>query len=144
MNSDPETRITLSFLHFNVHQPSLAKNNCKSYVKIYDGNSTKATQIGRKYGYCGKRAPPTLMMSSTGNSIFIVFRKEANSRFYATFKGKIVINPLMTNGSGGRCHPSNRPFFSFLWEWEECLFFCKKKLAVESSLGQSVHKHWKN
>ena len=102
MNSDPETRITLNFLHFDLRQSFPGTNNCYSYVKIYDGNSTEATQIGRRYGYCRKRAPPTLTMASTGNSLLIVFifdRGEANSGFFATFKGKIVINPLMPKRS---------------------------------------------
>ena len=92
MNSDPESRITLNFLHFNLHQ---ANNQCFDYVKIYDGNSTKATQIGRKDGYCGKRAPPTLTMASAGNSLLVLFvfdRRQTNLEFNATYRGKIVIN----------------------------------------------------
>ena len=91
MNSDPSTRIILHFLHFDLFwHPS-----CKyASVKIYDGNSTKDTQIGREYGYCGKRAPPTLTIASTGNSVLIVFVSDgivAASGFNATYRGSTVL-----------------------------------------------------
>ena len=97
MNSDPATRITLSFLRFDLHQFSWT-SMCYDYVKIYDGNSTKATQIGRTHGYCGKRAPPTLTIASTRNSLLIVFVSWrwrwswwlTNSGFHATYRGRIA------------------------------------------------------
>ena len=88
MNSDPATRIVLDFLHFDLE----SRNSCDyDSVKIYDGNSTKASQIGRTYGYCGKRAPPTLTIASTGNSLLIVFvssRWNTKSGFNATYRGR--------------------------------------------------------
>ena len=87
MNSDPEARITINFLHFDLHQ-------CDDSVKIYDGNSTKATQIGRTDGYCGKRAPPSLTIRSTRNSLLIVFYSNSYRRatgFNATYRGRIVL-----------------------------------------------------
>ena len=93
MNSDPATRITLSFLRFDLYQ-SLWTSWCYDYVKIYDGNSIKATQIGRTHGYCGKRAPPTLTIASTQNSLLIVFASrswtDTKSGFNATYRGRIA------------------------------------------------------
>ena len=94
MNSDPATRITLNFLHFDLDHYQNQWNEtirCNDFVKIYDGNSTKATQIGRRYGYCGKRAPPTLTIASTGNSLLIVFFSHGwstKSGFSATYRGR--------------------------------------------------------
>ena len=94
MNSDPATMIILEFLHFDLE----LDGSCKyDWVKIYDGNSTKATQIGQTYGYCGNRAPPTLAIASTRNNILIVFVSDdstAHSGFnatYATYRGRIVL-----------------------------------------------------
>ena len=93
MNSDPEARITINFLHFDLHQSSW-KSWCDDSVKIYDGNSTKATQIGRTDGYCGKRAPPSLTIRSTRNSLLIVFYSNfygTSTGFNATYTGRIVL-----------------------------------------------------
>ena len=90
-NSDSQTKIILDFLHFNLE---LGKSCKFDWVKIYDGNSTIATQIGRTYGYCGKRAPPTLTIASTGNSLLIVFvsdESDTYSGFNATYRGRIVL-----------------------------------------------------
>ena len=90
-NSDPATRIILDFLHFDLE----SHRSCSwDWLKIYDGNSNKANQIGRKYGYCGKRAPPTLTIASTGNSLLMVFVSDhivPKSGFNATYRGKIVL-----------------------------------------------------
>ena len=89
MNSDPATRITINFLHFD-----LRSWGCRDSVKIYDGNSFKATQIGRLDGYCGKRAPPALTIRSTGNSLLIVFYSDSygtSAGFNATYRGRIVL-----------------------------------------------------
>ena len=95
INSDPKARITLKFLHFDLHQYSHSHTTwCSDSVKIYDGNSTKATKIGRKDGYCGKRAPPTLEIASTGNSLLIVFVSNSfytSSGFSATYRGRVVL-----------------------------------------------------
>ena len=85
MNADPEARITINFLHFDLYQ-YLWK--CHDSVKIYDGNFTKATQIGRTDGYCGKRAPPSLTIRSTRNSLLIVFYSNSyrtSTGFNATY-----------------------------------------------------------
>ena len=90
MNSDPATRIILDFLHFHLESHTSCNDDS---VKIYDGNSTKSTQIGRKHGYCGKRAPPTLTIASTGNSLLIVFVSDDSVQtpgFNATYRGRIV------------------------------------------------------
>ena len=95
-NSDPATRIILDFLHFDLESHTSCTYDS---VKIYDGNSTKATQIGRKHGYCGKRAPPTLTIASTGNSLLIVFVSDVSdtkSGFNATYRGKIVLIYLIS------------------------------------------------
>ena len=92
INSDPETRITVRFLRFNLH-PYSHTTGCSGFVKIYDGNSTKATQIGREDGYCGNRAPPTLTIASTGNIMLIVFVSKSfytSAGFSATYTGRIV------------------------------------------------------
>ena len=93
MNSDPATRITINFHHFNLHQfPWSSRGN--DYVKIYDGNSIKAIQIGRTDGYCGRRAPPALTIRSTGNSLLIVFYSDSyhtSAGFNATYRGRIVL-----------------------------------------------------
>ena len=91
MNSDPEARISINFLHFDLYQNSW-RTWCDDYVKIYDGNSTKATEIGRTDGYCGKRAPPSLTIRSTGNSLLIVFYTnsyDTSAGFNATYRGTI-------------------------------------------------------
>ena len=91
MNSDPATRIMLDFVHFDLEWHTSCKYDS---VKIYDGNSTKATQIGRTHGYCGKRAPPTLTIASTRNSLLIIFVSDgikANAGFNATYRGKLVL-----------------------------------------------------
>ena len=93
MNSDPATRITINFLHFDLNQDSW-NNWCYDSVKIYDGNSTKATQIGRTDGYCRKRAPPALTIRSTGNSLLVVFYSDwsaTSAGFNATYRGRIVL-----------------------------------------------------
>ena len=93
MNSDPAARITINFLHFDLYQNSWS-TRCDDYVKIYDGNSTKATQIGRTDGYCLKRAPPALTIRSTGNSLLIVFYSDlyrTSAGFNATYRGRIVL-----------------------------------------------------
>ena len=91
MNSDPATRIILDFLHFDLESHKFCNHDS---VKIYDGNSTKATPIGRTHGFCGKRAPPTLTIASMGNSLLIVFvssRWNTKSGFNATYRGKIAL-----------------------------------------------------
>ena len=91
MNADPEARITINFLHFDLYQYSW---KCDDSVKIYDGNSTKATQIGRTDGYCGKRAPPSLTIRSTRNSLLIVFYSNSyrtSTGFNAAYTGRIVL-----------------------------------------------------
>ena len=96
MNSDPKTRIILDFLHFDLESHMSCDYDS---VKIYDGNSTKATQIGRTYGYCGKRAPPIMTIASTGNSLLIVFVSNgANTKsgFNATYRGRTVRNYLIS------------------------------------------------
>ena len=91
MNSDSTTRIMLHFLHFDLESHMSCKYDS---VIIYDGNSNKASQIGRTYEYCGKRAPPTLTIASVGNSVLIVFvsdRSVATSGFNATYRGRTVL-----------------------------------------------------
>ena len=91
INSNPATRIILDFLHFDLEWHTTCDYDS---VKIYDGNSTKATQIGRTYGYCGKKVPPTLTIASTGNSLLIVFVSDGDgtrSGFNATYRGRIVL-----------------------------------------------------
>ena len=96
INSDPETRILLSFLRFDLESDS----HCSfDSVKIYDGNSSSATQIGQTYGYCGKRAPPTLTVSSTGNSILVVFtsnHRGTSLGFSASYTGRIPLTYLIS------------------------------------------------
>ena len=91
INSNPATRIILDFLHFDLEW----RTSCDyDSVNIYDGNSTKATQIGRTYGFCGKRAPPTLTIASTGNSLLIVFvsnRRNTKIGFNATYRGRVIL-----------------------------------------------------
>ena len=68
-------------------------------MKVYDGNSSKATQIGRQHGYCGKRAPPTLTIASTRNSLLIVFVSHYTAQasgFNATYRGRIVVISLIS------------------------------------------------
>ena len=91
MNSDPATRIILEFLHFDLESRTSCDHDS---VKIFDGNSTNATQIGRTYGYCGKRAPPTLTIASTGNSLLIIFvsnRWNTKSGFNVIYRGRIFL-----------------------------------------------------
>ena len=93
MNSDPATTITINFQHFNLHKFRW-RSRCDDYVKIYDGNSIKAIQIGRIDGYCGRRAPPALTIRSTGNSLLIVFYSDyyfTSAGFNATYRGRIVL-----------------------------------------------------
>ena len=98
-NTDPAARITLTFIHFELE----SHKSCNyDSVKIYDGNSSSATNIGRTHGYCGKRAPPTLTIASTGNSLLIVFisdKVDTRSGFNATYRGKMLCNPNYFPGS---------------------------------------------
>ena len=92
MNSDPAKTIKLDFLHFDLESETYCYYDS---MKIYDGNSSKATQIGRTYGYCGKRAPPTLTIASTGNSLLIVFVSDGSrskSGFNAAYRGRIFVS----------------------------------------------------
>ena len=76
---------------------------CYDSVKIYDGDSTKANQLGPSdgNGFCGSCAPPTL--TSTGSSLLIVFISDESNdpenfhqqgnAFYGfdvTYKGKPI------------------------------------------------------
>ena len=83
---DPAVRIILSFQRFSLEEHS----NCKhDSVKIYDGNSIHASQLGYSNGYCGNRA--SLSFTSTGSNLLIVFTSDASgssSGFSATYKGK--------------------------------------------------------
>ena len=91
LNSNPATRIKLDFLHFDLEWDTSCDYDS---VNIYDGNSTKATQIGRTNGFCGKRAPPTLTIASTGNSLLIVFvsnRRNTKTGFNATYRGRVIL-----------------------------------------------------
>ena len=91
MNSDSTTRIMLHFLHFDLESHMSCKYDS---VAIYDGNSNNASQIGRTYGYCGKRAPPKLTIASTGNSVLIVFVSDGSvttSGFNATYRGRTIL-----------------------------------------------------
>ena len=71
MTSNLSSRITLYFQRFNLESHS----NCMyDAVKIYDGLSTSAPQLGRTEGFCGISIPPTL--TSSGNSLLIVFHSD--------------------------------------------------------------------
>ena len=50
---------------------------CDDYVKIYDGDNTNATVLGRAKGYCGSRNPSLI---STGNTVLIVFVSDDKGR----------------------------------------------------------------
>ena len=107
MNSDPEARIILDFLHFDLESGTSCDYDL---VKIFDGNSTKATQIGRTYGYCGKRAPPVITIASSGNSLLIVFvsnEENTKSGVNATYRGTIdliYLIPIISCVANGGHH----------------------------------------
>ena len=65
---DPVKRITIRFKQFSLQGGA----NCTyDSVKIYDGYSTNATQLGPSHGYCGNNKPPT--MTSAGDSLLVAF-----------------------------------------------------------------------
>ena len=79
-------RIKLNFQRFSLEE----QRDCQyDSVKIYDGDSISAPQLGRREGYCGRRFPSSL--TSTGNSILIIFASDASttsSGFRLTYSGK--------------------------------------------------------
>ena len=83
---DPAVKITLLFRQFSVetHEKCIYDS-----VKIYDGDSISAKQLGPSDGFCGDCKPPSLI--STRNSLLIVFVSDAtvsSSGFNITYKGK--------------------------------------------------------
>ena len=95
---DSAKRITLNFQQFSLE----ASDTCGyDFMKIFDGDSTSSTALGRANGYCGSLKPPTL--TSTGNSILIVFSSDnslSNSGFYITYNGKINLKVDALNRGG--------------------------------------------
>ena len=87
---NPGTRITVSFKQFSLQGGA----NCiHDSIRIYDGQSTNATQIGPIHGYCGNSNPPTVM--STTNSLLIVFVSDARTTstgFQIDYNGKLVFS----------------------------------------------------
>ena len=83
---DPTLRITLNFQQFSLEESSSCAFDS---VRIYDGDSDTAPQLGYKYKYCGNRLPPSL--TSTGNKVLIVFTSDSlatASGFLLTYRGE--------------------------------------------------------
>ena len=70
-NSNPAARITVKFLQSKLQGDSSCRFDS---LKIYDGETTNAAQLGRTRGYCGNRRPPTL--TSTGKALLIIFTSD--------------------------------------------------------------------
>ena len=88
---DPALRIILNFQRFSLEGSSSCAYDS---VKMYDGNSVSAPQLGRREGYCGKRYP-RVSLTSTGNSILIIFTSDrcaTSSGFYLTYRGKPIVH----------------------------------------------------
>ena len=94
-------RITLTFQQFNLKEFSACECCRCDSVKIYDGNSTSANQMGvsngvsNECGYCGSCLPPTL--TSTGKIVVIDFVSDwsgQNSGFYITYRGKLILDAI--------------------------------------------------
>ena len=93
-------RITIDFLRFDLEQSDLEEcPNCScDSLKIYDGNSTRASQLGPLNGYCGNNKPKP--STSTGHCLLIVFRSDGGmqkSGFHIIYKGKSFFRPLKLN-----------------------------------------------
>ena len=90
---NPASRIKLNFLKFNL---GVSGTSSFDLVKIYDGNSINAPQLGQSDGYCGRNIPPPF--TSTRNSILIVFSSDpfgTYSGFSATYIGKLFLRLLV-------------------------------------------------
>ena len=85
---DPAARITLTLERFNLQRHVTCAYHS---VKIYDGESINANQLGPSYGFCGTAA--SLPLTSTGNSVLIVFTSQAYlaaSLFFISYRGEFV------------------------------------------------------
>ncbi|CAG9771064.1 unnamed protein product [Ceutorhynchus assimilis] len=76
----PGHRIRLAFMNFNLE----AHPECYfDYVQIFDGDSSKSSQIGR---YCGPRVPQLIV--SSDNQLYMTFKSDSNIHkkgFWATY-----------------------------------------------------------
>ena len=73
-------KIVLDFKQFSLESDSSCRHDS---VKIYDGSSVTAPQLGEVHGYCGRHLPPSL--TSTGDSLLIIFTSDRSDRYYTGF-----------------------------------------------------------
>ena len=87
---DPRVKIILDFKFFDVEGGA----NCTyASVKIYDGHSTSANQLGPSQGYCGKIKQQNL--TSSGNSLLIVYKSDGRITPYGfriEYRSKSFVN----------------------------------------------------
>ena len=84
-NSNPRARITINFLAFRLESSCIYDR-----IKIYDGESTSANQLGSLNGYCGTSLQNRIFKSS-GNALLITFTTDGSvtfSGFQISYRGK--------------------------------------------------------